>query len=147
MNGLLILAKVAGRFCTLDADIVSSVIEIGKITPIPQTPAHVLGITALRSQALTVIDARVVLGANPAQYPTDHRAAVVSIDGHSYAVLVDQIMDVCEYTQVSGEVAGGFGEAWDKIAEGMVETPHGPALLLNIAAIIAHREKVTLNSS
>ena len=69
-----------------------SVIEIGTVTPIPRAPAWISGITALRSQALTVIDCRRAIGLGTgsggveADWPTDHRAAVVA-EGWSPAVL------------------------------------------------------------
>lgn len=59
---LLVIAQIAGRRCALSALDVKSVIEIGTITPIPRAPVWIAGITALRSQALTVIDCRRALG-------------------------------------------------------------------------------------
>ncbi|MEQ8826584.1 MAG: chemotaxis protein CheW, partial [Parvibaculum sp.] len=114
-----------------------SVIEIGAVTPVPRTPAFIAGITAMRSQALTVIDCRLALGFDDACWATDHRAAVVSVAGHSYALCVDAIEDITTGSAEPGQVPGGFGPEWSRVAIGMIETAIGPALLLDLAALIA----------
>ncbi|MFO6447963.1 chemotaxis protein CheW [Erythrobacter sp. NE805] len=139
---LLVVARIAGRACALSALDVKSVIEIGTVTPIPRAPSWIAGITALRSQALTVIDCRRALGlaAGASGWPTDHRAIVVAEGGHSYALLVDAIEDITTAASEAGQVPGGFGPEWSRIATGMVETMAGPALLVDLAALIAGPE-------
>lgn len=141
---LLVIAQIAGRRCALSALDVKSVIEIGTITPIPRTPSYIAGITALRSQALTVIDCRRAIGfaggLESGEWPTDHRAAVVSEGGHAYALMVDSIEDITTAVSEAGQVPGGFGPEWSRIAIGMVETMAGPALLIDLAALLAGPE-------
>ncbi|MCL9999807.1 MAG: chemotaxis protein CheW [Erythrobacter sp.] len=141
---LLIILQIAGRRCALSALDVRSVIETGAITPIPRSPAWIAGITALRSQALTVIDCRRAIGlsANSAggEWPTDHRAAVITEGGHSYALLVDGIEDITTAAGEAGQVPGGFGAEWSRVALGMIETMAGPALLIDLPALLAGPE-------
>jgi purine-binding chemotaxis protein CheW len=137
MGQLLVIAQIAGRRCAMSALDVKSVIEIGAITPIPRTPAYIAGITALRSQALTVIDCRQAIGLASDQWPTDHRAAVVSEGGHAYALMVDGIEDITTAVGEAGQVPGGFGPEWSRVATGMIETTAGPALLIDLAALLA----------
>jgi purine-binding chemotaxis protein CheW len=138
---LLVILQIAGRRCALSALDVKSVIETGAITPVPRAPSWIAGITALRSQALTVIDCRRAIGlaANGSEgdWPTDHRAAVVSEGGHSYALLVDGIEDITTAAGEPGQIPGGFGAEWSRVAAGMIETMAGPALLLDCAALLA----------
>ena len=141
MNGhLLVIAQIAGRRCALSALDVKSVIDIGAITPIPRAPAHITGITALRSQALTVIDCRLAIGFASHAWPTDERAAVVADGGHSYALLVDGIEDITTAVGDPGQVPGGFGPEWSRVATGMIETMIGPALLVDLPALLAGPE-------
>ncbi|MEM9086124.1 MAG: chemotaxis protein CheW [Pseudomonadota bacterium] len=137
MSELLVMAQVAGRRCALPASDVKSVIELGAITPVPCSPDFIAGITALRSQALTVIDCRKALGLNPEAWETDHRAAVVAVGGHSYALIVDAIEDIASGQTSPDSVPGGFGPEWNRAARGMIETAIGPALLIDLAALIA----------
>ena len=140
MNDLLVMAQIAGRRCAFKAHDVQSVIELGTITPVPRTPNFIAGITALRSQALTVIDCRLALGFNASDWETDARAAAVAVGGHSYALMVDVIEDVTTSSSELGEVSGGFGPEWSRVAKGMIETGIGPALMINLEALIAGPE-------
>jgi len=137
MNDLLVMAQIAGRRCALHASDVKSVIELSAITPVPRSPVFIAGITALRSQALTVIDCRLALGFHEIEWATDHRAAVVKVAGHSYALMVDAIEDIATGQSTPGTVPGGFGAEWSRVATGMVETAIGPALLIDLPALIA----------
>lgn len=137
---LLVIAQIGGRRCALSALDVKSVIEIGTVTPIPRAPAWIAGITALRSQALTVIDCRHAIGLGDGDWPTDHRAIVVAEGGHAYALRVDGIEDITTAAGEAGQVPGGFGPEWSRIAIGMIETMAGPALLVDLAALLAGPE-------
>lgn len=144
MNDLLLMTQIAGRRCGLKASDVKSVIELGAVTPVPQSPDYIAGITALRSQMLTVVDCRMALGLQSDDWPTDHRAAVVSVDGHSYALMVDAVEDIATGQSQPDMVPGGFGPEWTRIATGMVETSIGPALLIDLPALISGSEKFTV---
>ena len=100
-----------------------------------------ISLTALRSQALTVVDCRVALGLKLDGLETDERAAVVKVGGHSYALQVDAIEDVEQATSEPAQVPGGFGPEWTRAGEGMVETTSGPALLIDIDRIVAGTER------
>lgn len=142
MNDLLVMAQIAGRRCALQAGDVKSVIELGAITPVPRSPIFIAGITALRSQALTVIDCRIALGFREIAWATDHRAAVVAVGGYSYALIVDAIEDIATGQSTPDKVPGGFGSEWSRVATGMVETAIGPALLIDLPALIAGPETI-----
>lgn len=137
MNDLLLMCMVAGRRAAIPAVRVQSVIEIEEITPIPGTPGFICGLTALRSQALTVIDCAQALGLDTWVAAEDARAAVVEVDGHAYALLLDEVSDVAEAQSEPIAVPGGFGREWQHAATGMVETAAGPVLLLDIAALVS----------
>ena len=137
ISELLVILQIAGRRCAVSAHDVKSVIELGVVTPVPRTPDFIAGIAALRSQSLTVIDCRRALGLDSAGWPTDDRAAVIANAGHSYALIVDQVEDITTANGLPGQVPGGFGPAWARVATGMIETRTGPALLIDLAALIA----------
>ncbi len=143
---LLVIVQIAGRRCALRALDVKSVIEIAAVTPIPRAPVWIAGITALRSQALTVIDCRRAIGLAEGEWHTDHRAAVVAEGGHAYALLVDGIEDITTAVGEAGSVPGGFGPHWSRIAIGMIETMAGPSLLVDLPALLAgpegHRSEI-----
>lgn len=137
MNQLLLMCLIAGRRAAIPAARVQSVIEIEEITPIPGAPAFVRGLTALRSQALTVIDCPLAIGLESSGEIPEQRAAVVELDGHLYALLVDEAYDVAEAIDEPVAVPGGFGSGWQRAALGMVETETGPTLVVDVSAIIS----------
>lgn len=137
MNELLLMCLIAGRRAAIPAVRVQSVIEVSDITPIPGVPPFIRGLTALRSQALTVIDCPMALGFEGQEEISEQRAAVVDVDGHLYALLVDEAYDVGEARSEAIEVPGGFGPGWQAAARGMVETDGGPTLLIDVEALVA----------
>lgn len=136
MTQLLLMCLIAGRRAAIPTDRVLSVIEIEAVTPIPAAPDYIVGLTALRSQALTVVDCRVSLGFAPSERVIGNRAAVIEQDGHRYALLVDEAFDVAEALSEPVPVPGGFGEGWRNAATGMIETASGPALLVAVEQLI-----------
>lgn len=137
MNELMVIVSIGSRRCAIRAHDVQSVIEIDSISPIPRCAPHIVGLTALRSQALTVIDCRLALALPQGGLPTDHRAAVVKVSGHSYALLVDLVEGVEEPLCEPGQVTGGFGGEWARVGMGMVETASGPVLQLDVGKLVA----------
>lgn len=136
MNELLLMCLIAGRRAAIPAVRVLSVIEIESVTPVPRAPEFIVGLTALRSQALTVIDCRISLGFSHSESVVGSRAAVIEHEGHRYALLVDEAFDVAEAQSEPVQLPGGFGEGWRRAAKGMVETEGGPALLVDVEQLI-----------
>lgn len=136
MNELLLMCRIAGRRAAIPALQVKSVIEVEAITPIPRAPDFIVGLTALRSQALTVVDCRRALGLERMEIVSGTRAAVVEFEGHTYALLVEQAYDVAEAQSEPDVIPGGFGEEWQRVSKGMVETAEGPALLVSVEKLI-----------
>jgi purine-binding chemotaxis protein CheW len=68
-------------------------------------------------------------------------AAVVELDGHHYALIVDLVEDVVEALSDPAPVRAAMGVGWERVAQGMVETETGPLLLADVAALIAGVER------
>jgi purine-binding chemotaxis protein CheW len=137
MGGLHVIAKIGGRQAAIPGSVVQSVVELGAVVPVPLAPPHVSGLTALRSRALTVIDTRAALGLSPADWPSEGRAAVVEVEGHAYALLVDQIEDVAAADGQPVPSEASLGPAWDRVATGLIDTSAGPAVLVDVTAFIS----------
>jgi purine-binding chemotaxis protein CheW len=67
-------------------------------------------------------------------------AAVVELDGHHYALIVDLVEDVIEADSDPTPVRAAMGPGWERVSQGMVETETGPLLLVDVAALIGGAE-------
>lgn len=138
MNELLLIVTIAGQRVALPADAVESVVELDTLIPVPRAAPHIAGLSALRSRVLTVIDCMRSLELGATESVAEVReAAVVELDGHHYALLVDLVEDVVAALSDPSPVRAAMGPGWERVSSGMVETEAGPLLVVNIAALIA----------
>lgn len=138
MNQLLLIASIAGSRVALPAASIESVVELEALIAVPRAPAHVAGLSALRSRVLTVIDTQRSLGLGESDCSDGIReAVVVEIDGHHYALIVDSVEDVVEGLSEPVAVRAAMGDGWERASLGMVETEEGPLLLIDIAALVS----------
>lgn len=141
MNELLLVVTIAGERVVLPAASVESVVELDTFIPVPRAAPHVAGLSALRSRVLTVIDCMRSLELGESDRSDGIReAAVVEVDGHHYALIVDLVEDVIEALSDPTPVRAAMGSGWERVALGMVETENGPLLLIDVGALIAGAE-------
>ena len=138
MNELLLVVTIADERVALPAAAVESVVELDTLIPVPRASSHVAGLSALRSRVLTVIDCMRSLELGDTDCSNGIReAAVVELDGHHYALIVDLVEDVVVATSDVTPVRAAMGSGWERVSRGMVETEDGPLLLIDVAALIA----------
>lgn len=141
MNDLLLIVAIAGQRVALPAAAVEAVVELDTLIPVPRAAPHVAGLSALRSRVLTVIDCMRSLDLGATDCSDGIReAAVVELDGHHYALLVDVVEDVVEAMTDPSPVRAAMGDGWERVSKGMVETETGPLLLIDVAALISGEE-------
>jgi purine-binding chemotaxis protein CheW len=141
VSELLLVVTIAGERVGLRAAAVESVVELEALIPVPRAAAHVAGLSALRSRVLTVIDCMRSLELGETDCSDGIReAAVVELDGHHYALIVDLVDDVVEAASDPTPVRAAMGPGWERVSEGMVETDAGPLLLVDVAALVAGNE-------
>lgn len=137
MRELLVVVTLAGRRIALRSRDVQSVISLDVMTPVPCAPPHVAGLSGLRSRVLTVIDGRRALDLGHAnQTGAGAPAAVIVHEGHSYALLLDEVEDVTEAWSDPEPVRARMEGNWTAMSHGLVETALGPLLVANVAALI-----------
>ena len=138
MSQLLLIVSIAGSRVAFPSAAVESVVELDTLIPVPRAALHVAGLSALRSRVLTLIDTVRSLDLGTSDCADGIReAAVVELDGHHYALIVDSVEDVVEALSDPAPIRAAMGEGWERVALGMVETEDGPLLLVDVAALIA----------
>ncbi len=138
MNELLLIVTIAGQRVALPSTAVESVVELDTLIPVPRAAPHVAGLSALRSRVLTVIDCMRSLDLGTSDTSDGIReAAVVELDGHHYALIVDIVEDVVEALGEPSPVRAAMGDGWERVSVGMVETEVGPLLLIDVEALVS----------
>jgi purine-binding chemotaxis protein CheW len=141
VNELLLIVTIAGQRVALPAAAVEAVVELESLIQVPRAAPHVAGLSALRSRVLTVIDCVRSLELEPSEdADAILEAAVVELDGHHYALIVDVVEDVVEAQSDPSPVRAAMAAGWERVSRGMIETEAGPLLLVDIAGIIAGAE-------
>lgn len=134
MSMLVLIATIGGQRVAIDAARVESVVDLWQIVPVPLSAAHVLGLAAVRSRVLTVIDAAIAAGL-PAT-TTGNRALVIEAGGHSYALRVDAVDDVAAPRGDIVPFDPSAGANWTGIATATIDTEFGFALLIDPARMV-----------
>jgi purine-binding chemotaxis protein CheW len=137
---LVLIVRLAGERIAFPAADVESVVEIDALTPVPGAAAHVVGLAALRSRVLTVIDCLASLEPGR-RLGEGHREAVMAIvDGHPYALMVEAVEDVVQAEGQRRPLASLSG-GWRRIGQAAVEAEGDLLLLADVQAMIAGPER------
>lgn len=138
MRTLYLIAELDGQRIALDAAHIDSVVHVAHVTPVPLAPRHLLGLAALRSRVITVIDCRAALALDPIAAEAAVRTAVViDVEGHQYGLVVDRVEDVREISAVPSPVRARLGAGWNRAAQGMIDDGDSSLLLLDPVRLIA----------
>lgn len=139
---LYLIAELDGQRIALDAAHIDSVVHVAHVTPIPLAPPHLLGLAALRSRVITVIDCRAALGLPPGPAGSARTAAVLDVEGHRYGLVVDRVEDVREIDAPPSPVRARLEAGWSDAAQGMLDDGASSLLLLDPAIVVAGRPRL-----
>jgi purine-binding chemotaxis protein CheW len=113
-------------------------------TPLPHSPAEVLGIMNLRGSVIPIVDLSQKLGMSPTV--PNERSAIVVADVHNtmLGLLVDQVSDILtvrgDQIQPLPEVASSYDRAF---SDGIITHESGMICFLNLARMFAEPEMAT----
>ncbi|WP_076068670.1 chemotaxis protein CheW [Sphingomonas montana] len=140
MDGLMLIVRIAGESVALPAETVESVVEIEAMTAVPLAPPHVVGLAALRSRVVTIVDPRAVMdtltGVRGAP-DMPFSAVVVAIDGHPYGIVVDEVLDVLPATGSPSPLQGRVTGGWSAMMRSSVIVEGRQYLLIDPAGLVA----------
>jgi purine-binding chemotaxis protein CheW len=141
MKALYLIARIDDETVALPATEIGSVVEVDQIATVPRVAPHVAGLFALRSRVLTVIDTRAALELGTIARTGTMTAIIVECDGHSYALLVDEVEDVIE-AGLPEPCPAMLRPAWRRAAKGTIRRGEDAILLIDPAALVAGAEPI-----
>jgi len=136
---LYLIARIDEETIALPATEIGSVVEVDQIAPVPRVPSHVAGLFALRSRVLTVIDTRASLELGAIDRDVQATAVIVECEGHSYALLVDEVEDVIEAGPPE-PCPALLSASWRRAAKGTIRHGDDAILLIDPAILVAGPE-------
>lgn len=136
MSQLYLFARVADTQIAVASGEVEAVVKLGDVSPVPGMPAHIAGLSALRSRVLTIIDIAALIRGIATPASARSLAIIADIAGHSYGLMVDAVTDICPVPDGELPLRGQLDPAWAPHARALVEGEHGLSLLVSLAGFI-----------
>lgn len=140
MSQLYLLARVAGTAVAILTDEIEAAVRLRDIVPVPGAPAHVAGLSALRSRVLTVVDAAALITGEIVAAPPGSEdgayAVMCDVGGHSYGILVDGVDDIVEIETPPLPLCGRIDKIWEPHARAVIEQDGQSRFVLSIAALL-----------
>lgn len=94
MDNQIVVFMLSTESYGIEIALVESIVKVQRITPIPQAPDFIEGITNLRGTVLPVIDLRKRFGYSSDEIGKDSRIIVVNINGVKSGLIVDEVSEV-----------------------------------------------------
>jgi len=85
---------LSGEEYVVAVEQVNEVLKMWSLTPVPNAPEHILGVSSLRGTMLTIIDLGKRLGLGPAAMNEKSRVVVVTVDDEKVGFIVDRVTGV-----------------------------------------------------
>jgi chemotaxis signal transduction protein len=98
--------RVATHCFAVDSGCVAEVLHSAKLTPVPLAPEAIAGLLHLRGTIVPVIDLGHRLGLPSTEAGSGRTNLVLRLGDDCYSLLVDDVLDVTQATEVLGKTAG-----------------------------------------
>lgn len=136
MEGLFLVAKVAGENVAIPSHQVESVVRVENIVNVPGASPVVAGLFALRSRVLTLIDTQYHVSGKSQPVEVGDYCVVTEIDGYPYGLIVDIVEDVITVNAGDLDNIGFANGKWRSICRGMITHDNKLLLLLNTNSLV-----------
>jgi purine-binding chemotaxis protein CheW len=101
VNATHVQVRVGREAYAIPVTHIKEVVELGRLSPLPGSGPHVLGLRSLRAQVLPVFDLAELLGAGDSGPPA--QVCVAARDGQTVGLAVDEVTDVSSLTDEGEE--------------------------------------------
>lgn len=120
---------------------VREILLINNILPVPGAPDYVLGITNIRGNVVTVLDARTRISLPIIEHTDATRMIVLESDGDVAAIVVDNVVDIIDLPESSIDLNPKLKVNKDsKYINGVVTHPGGLIIILSAERFITEEQ-------
>ncbi len=125
----------------IEVDQVREILRINQNFPVPGAPDYVLGITNIRGNVITILDARRRFNLATVEHTASSRMIVVESSDDTVAVVVDSVSDVIDIPKSSINVNMKVSLNGDpRYISGVVTHANGLIIILNIEKFITEEQ-------
>lgn len=144
LPGLYLVLSVAGQFAALPASAVDEVVPQVALTPLPGTPAHVLGSFVYRGTPHLAVDLATLIG-RPRPVPLDAQMLVLA-SARPLAVVVDQVQRLLDSPEAQREGDDPSFAVWRaaRLVEGICRAGDQLVPLLDVERLLGSVAPVAL---
>ncbi|MGL5838606.1 MAG: chemotaxis protein CheW [Sphingorhabdus sp.] len=137
MPVLYLLAEIAGTEVAIRSDIIESVVTVGDTVNVPRCDPAVAGLFALRSRVLTLIDCQYKITQKRKSTIKGSLAAIASIGGHSFGLLVDRVYDVTTVDDSALQPAVKLNRQWASIVSNLLVIEDRMVMVIDPERLVA----------
>ena len=121
---------------------VVEIIEMQRITEVPDMPEYVKGVINLRGRVIPVVDLRLRFGMAEREHDDRTCIIIVKVEGTSVGCIVDTVAEVQEIQQSNTEPAPQFGasEGRNQYVSGLGKIGDGVRILIDAQKLVTQRE-------
>lgn len=137
-----LMCKLGNEMYGIDISYVTDIIELQKITEVPDMPEYVRGVINLRGQVIPVIDLRRRFEMEPREYDDRTVITVVQIRGSSIGFIIDTATEVQDIPEKDIDPAPQFHgkEEKQKYVAGLGKTGENVTILLDVNKLVEEGE-------
>jgi len=135
----LVVFRLSEDLYGVDIKAVREIIRMQEITPVPNAPGFIIGVTNLRGKICPVMDMRRRFELPAARKTGDSRIVVLEIDGEDVGMLVDAVAEVLRLRQRSIEpppLSDAFRDGND-VVEGIANLNGRLIVVFNVHRILS----------
>jgi purine-binding chemotaxis protein CheW len=137
MQGLYLIAIVAGRQIAIDAQAVEAVVQVGEVIDVPKADPIVAGLYALRSRVLTLIDCQYRITGESAPKDTMRLAVIASVGNNQFGFLVESVLDVISADGAELQPLPPAAGNWSEFAAGHADIGNQPVMVVDLDRLVA----------
>ncbi|SMC20803.1 purine-binding chemotaxis protein CheW [Desulfacinum hydrothermale DSM 13146] len=130
-----VLFRMGERLCAVDLEATERLIRAAAPTPIPESPAHLLGVLNLEGILIPVLDLREYVGCATRPLDPDDRLLVLESGGKHTALVVEDVLGVQEISTEDEAFRDSLTQGTRNVVRGVGKFDGEPVLILDARAV------------
>ncbi|MCF7946549.1 MAG: chemotaxis protein CheW [Spirochaetia bacterium] len=143
-----LMCRIGNEIYGIDIQHVTDIIELQKITEVPDMPEYVKGVINLRGNVIPVIDMRLRFGMDSKEFDDRTVITVVNIKNYSIGFIVDTATEVVDIPEKNIDPPPSFKESGEKnkYIAGLGKIDDQVIILLDMEKLVGQEEIESIQS-